>query len=274
MRRLWLPVTLGFVLGVVAGLYYAWTINPVNYVDTAPASLRRDFKSQYVALIASAYIATGDLERATARLGLFPESGNPQALAALAQEWLGPGHPPSEARALVLLAADLGGAPLAQPATPARRIPPSPAATAAAQSTNTAPSLTPTLRQPTPPPSATPTPTPAAAFRLLSREEICDPRLTDPLIQVLTQDSSGAPLPGIRVDVLWDAGEDSFYTGLKPELGAGYGDFAISVGVTYALQVFPSGVVIRDLQSGDCFSPAGEPFPSSWRLIFQQPAAP
>ncbi len=274
MRRLWLPFALGFVLGVVAGLYYAWTVNPVNYVDTAPASLRRDFKSQYIALIASAYGATGDLERAAARLELFPEDNDPQTLAALAQEWLAPGHPPSEARSLVLLAADLGGAPLAHFATPARGAAPSPTSSAVVRPTTASPRLTPPSPKPTPPPGPTPTPTPEAAFRLLSREEICDPRVTDPLIQVLAQNSSGAPLPGIRVDVIWDTGEDSFYTGLKPEMGAGYGDFTMSDGVTYALRLSPGGDVIHDLQSGDCYGPSGEYFPSSWRLTFQQPTAP
>jgi hypothetical protein len=273
MRKLWLPVVLGFSLGVMAGLYYAWTINPVEYVDTAPASLRRDFRSNYLALIASAYAATGDFERVTARLALFPETGQAEALAALAQEWLAAGHPESEARALARLVGDLRARRTPYPSATVRgSLRASPTGTIPPSST-LLPSTTATPFMRTPSPSATPSATLVASFRLLSREQICDPSLTDPLIQVLTQGATGEPLPGIRVDVIWDAGQDTFYTGLKPELGAGYGDFTMSQGVNYALQISPGGDVIRDLQPGDCFGPDGEYFLSSWRLIFQQPTA-
>jgi hypothetical protein len=94
------------------------------------------------------------------------------------------------------------------------------------------------------------------------------------MIQVVVRDSAGDPLPGIRVIVFWDAGEDTFYTGLKPEQGAGYADFRMQEDVTYALQLAGGGAVIRDLRVADCFSPDGEYYPGSWELIFQQPAAP
>ena len=59
---------LGLLLGFAAGLFYSWTINPVEYIDSSPDSLREDFKSDYLTLIASAYVATGDADRARARL--------------------------------------------------------------------------------------------------------------------------------------------------------------------------------------------------------------
>lgn len=274
MRRLWLPVALGFILGVIAGLYYAWRVDPVEYVDTAPASLRGDFKSQYLALIASAYASTGDFERATARLRLLPEFKRPETVAALAREWLTPSHLGSEARALARLAGDLGASPITAPSAPAPTTSPSPGdATPTRLSSAPARSATPTPLGRTPSPSASPTATTVASFRLLSREQICDPSIKDPLIQVLTQGANGAPIPGIRVDVIWDTGQDSFYTGLKPEIGAGYGDFTMSEGVTYALQLSTGDDVIRDLQTGDCYGPQGDFYRSTWRLIFQQPAA-
>ncbi|MCX6071293.1 MAG: hypothetical protein NTU91_10615, partial [Chloroflexi bacterium] len=58
-----LPLLAALALGIAAGLYYAWGVNPVSYTDTSPASLREDFRADYLTLIASAYDATGDLPR-------------------------------------------------------------------------------------------------------------------------------------------------------------------------------------------------------------------
>ncbi|HLF81400.1 MAG TPA: hypothetical protein VI410_06490, partial [Anaerolineales bacterium] len=93
----WLPLLLGLGLGLAGGLFYSWIVNPVEYVETAPGSLREDFRSDYLALIAAAYSSHGDLVRARARLALF-EGLNPAGeLAALAQRRQASGHPISEA---------------------------------------------------------------------------------------------------------------------------------------------------------------------------------
>ena len=39
----WLPLLLGLGLGLAGGLFYSWIVNPVEYVETAPGSLREDF---------------------------------------------------------------------------------------------------------------------------------------------------------------------------------------------------------------------------------------
>ena len=53
-----------FALGLAGGLVYAWAINPVSYTDTSPASLRGDFRADYLTLIAVAYDATGYIKSA------------------------------------------------------------------------------------------------------------------------------------------------------------------------------------------------------------------
>ena len=67
-----LAVVLAMLAGAALGLFYAWVISPVKYVDTAPASLRADFQADYLTLIAAAYSDTGDLVRARARLAGRP----------------------------------------------------------------------------------------------------------------------------------------------------------------------------------------------------------
>jgi hypothetical protein len=59
---------IGLVLGLVLGLGYAWRIQPVAYYDTAPDSLRQDYRVDYILMVAQGYQAEGDLRLALLRL--------------------------------------------------------------------------------------------------------------------------------------------------------------------------------------------------------------
>ncbi|UCD42166.1 MAG: hypothetical protein JSV69_00675, partial [Chloroflexota bacterium] len=87
-RGRWYLLT-GFVIGAVLGLVYAWLISPQQTPDTSPASLQPEFKDQYRAMIAAAFVATGNLPRAEARLALLGESDSVIALSEQAQRTLG-----------------------------------------------------------------------------------------------------------------------------------------------------------------------------------------
>jgi len=258
-RGHWLPILAGLVLGIGGGLFYAWRVDPVEYTDTAPASLRADFEASYLSLIASAYSATGDLSRAQARLAVFADPDPAGSLAALAQQLLAAGVPASEAGALAALARDLGS----QPAT----LPPEQTVTPSRTPTQT---RTPTITT-TPLATRTPTPTPGAPFAVSEQEQICDASLPGPLLQVIVLDASGQPVPGVEVIVIWDEGQDHFFTGLKPELGLGYGDFLMEEGVSYAIQLGRGQETITGLTAEDCADDEGGFYPGSWRLEFVQP---
>jgi len=58
----------GLLFGLLIGLLYGWIIRPVEYVDTAPASLRTDHRADFVLMIAEAYTQENDLELARVRL--------------------------------------------------------------------------------------------------------------------------------------------------------------------------------------------------------------
>jgi hypothetical protein len=109
-RGPWYLLT-GLVLGIGLGLIYAWVFQPVQYVDTSPASLRSDFKDQYRALIAAAYLANGDLLRARARLELLKDKDMFRTISEQAQRTLAQQGSDADARALGLLAIALGQAP-------------------------------------------------------------------------------------------------------------------------------------------------------------------
>lgn len=239
------------LLGLAGGLYYAWLINPVEYVETAPDSLRADFRDDYLALIGAAYSGTGDLIRARARLALFPNLDPESDLPAIAQQRFAAGLP--DANGLALLAGELAGS---EQSTPV----PSPS--------GAPPTVSPTQR----PATATPRPSPTAGapFTLAEQQLVCDPQLLETLIQVEIFDAAGDPVPGLEILIVWDSGQDHFFTGLKPELGLGYGDFGMSPGITYTLRLQDSGPPVTDLSAQDCQSDDGPDYPGSWYLRFEQ----
>ena len=83
-RVRWLAFLIAIAVGMGIGLYYGWVVSPVAYVDTAPNTLRADYKADYVLMVAEAYQADGDLEsarRALALLGSDPVAAVQKAVA-------------------------------------------------------------------------------------------------------------------------------------------------------------------------------------------------
>jgi hypothetical protein len=168
----------------------------------------------------------------------------------------------TEAQALARLAADVAGRATDSPATPTPR-------------QSQAPRSTPTVaRSPTARPSPTVTQTPGAPFRVDTREIVCDPARPTPRLQVLILDSAGQGVPGMEVVVVWDDGQDRFYTGLKPELGIGFGDFSMTEGVTYTVRLAESDALVTGLASQECTDDSGGSYPGSWLVTFLQPETP
>jgi hypothetical protein len=67
----WIGFILAILVGVAAGLAYGWIISPVRYVDTSPDTLRIDYKTDYVLMVAEAYQNESDLGLAVRRLALL-----------------------------------------------------------------------------------------------------------------------------------------------------------------------------------------------------------
>jgi len=59
---------IGLIVGLAAGLIYGWMLRPVEYVDTAPDSLRADYRTDYVLMVAEAFAGDDDLNLAQMRL--------------------------------------------------------------------------------------------------------------------------------------------------------------------------------------------------------------
>jgi hypothetical protein len=70
----WFRFLVAILVGLSLGLIYGWLINPVEYVDTSPATLRIDYKTDYVLMVAESFQKEGDLALVAYRLALLGET--------------------------------------------------------------------------------------------------------------------------------------------------------------------------------------------------------
>ena len=72
MSRLrWLFFALFIVVGFGLGLFYGWVLSPVQYVDTTPANLRADFRTDYTLMVAETFQRDHSTENAARHLALL-----------------------------------------------------------------------------------------------------------------------------------------------------------------------------------------------------------
>jgi len=78
----WIRFLISILVGLAIGLIYGWLISPVSYVDTSPNTLRIDYKTDYVLMVAESYQSEKDLVQATRRLAML---GGPSQIEIVAQ---------------------------------------------------------------------------------------------------------------------------------------------------------------------------------------------
>jgi hypothetical protein len=98
----WILFLITIGIGAAAGLYYGWVINPVEYTDTSPDSLRSDYKVDYVLMIAEAYQVDADLTLAIRRLAVLGD-GTPEESVNKAINFAASFNPPYPASDLALM---------------------------------------------------------------------------------------------------------------------------------------------------------------------------
>jgi len=267
MKRaaLFLVAVAALAAGVAGGLTYTWVLAPVEYTDTAPDALHIQDKLVYAALIGDLYVCEQDLEQAESRLAELDLEASGPALTSLIELYLDSGGRPEDARNLAQLARDLGASGgvllvFGSRPEPTPTVTPSPLQSS------------PQTLQPDVTPSPFPTLTPVPEFRLTEQTALCAAAGAAGQITVLVQDATGKGLPGVEVVVSWPAGQDRFYTGLRPERGIGYADFEMSPGVEYGVGLSESAGDTAEglsakLRPGICPT---ETLALNWRLIFEQ----
>jgi hypothetical protein len=283
LKRIHWVSLIALIAGLGLGILFSWVLFPVRFVDTTPDTLRADFKDGMRSMIAASYAATGNLERARARLALL---GDPDPLAALnaqAQQMLAAGDAFEDVQQAAQLAAALQQQ--SQSSQAATEIPsstPTPVYTISADA-SPLPGLTETIipeqiieppatvSTPTPRPTRTPTPVPARTYELIAQDTLCQVDLQDGLLQVIVTDARRRQVAGAEIVVTWDGGEEHFFSGFKPELGNGYADFVMQAGILYSVRVGVSGVPVTNVTLPACTAEDGSSFTGVIRLSFQQP---
>ena len=76
----WIFIVLALILGAAIGLVYGWYIDPVDFFDLTPDTLRADYKADYVLMTAEAYSVDQDPGLAARRLAIFGTK-SPSAIA-------------------------------------------------------------------------------------------------------------------------------------------------------------------------------------------------
>jgi len=260
---------MGVAIGLALGLTLTWVVWPVQYYDTDPVDLRAEHKEDYIVLVGAAYAVDGDLARARARLAKLEEKDIASVVAGLTERYLREGRDAEETRGLAKLADALGvrtSAMLVYIATP----------TPLPTFTPTGPFIAlgpPPPMVPTPAPLMTagsPEPTAWPEVVLVEKRRFCEGQGGGRIL-VYVRDREGQGLPNVKITISWPEGRDEFFTGLKPEEDPGYADFAMQPGIMYNLAIADENVagLSTEFSAADC-PDAGQPVPSSWRLVFQR----
>ncbi len=83
-------------LGAVIGNYYATEINPVNIVDAPPDTLRQDFRTDYVLMVAEVYSLEKDPALAARQLALLGSDQPEEIINSALLFALDQSYPPSD----------------------------------------------------------------------------------------------------------------------------------------------------------------------------------
>lgn len=82
----WIRFIIAILIGIGLGLFYGWVIDPVEYIDTTPDSLRQDYKTDYVLMVAEIYQSERDPSMAERRLN-YLGSGDPLEVVRNAEQY-------------------------------------------------------------------------------------------------------------------------------------------------------------------------------------------
>ena len=286
----WL-LLLGLLLGLPTGLFYTWKVSPVAYYDTYPPLLHRQYRADWIQLVAYAHGYQPNLKHTQILLRDLPPEEVKTQLATALDRAVNSGQELHVLQHLAALAkeygvdnlvvqmytgnqtAELFTTPHAVATTPPTRTPP--------------PTSTP---RPSPSPTATldpklffilPTPTPdLSPYTITATTRSClpAPRIALSFTHRITITTRGKEklvtqgLPGVDLWLLWTEGADHAVTGLRPTQGLGYVDFQVAPEQTYNLYITnPTGVPLTTLQIQPCQT--GEESWTSWLLeVHYEPA--
>lgn len=240
-----------FAIGVAVGLAVAWGVFPVQYTNADPSDLRSSYKDEYIRMIGAAFALDGNLARARLRLSQLNLGTPSTAVSEFMARQGSKDRNAKVATALVHLSSALGA-----PST--------------IQANNT---RLQTGSEETGIPRVLPTQT-LPVYELVERTAIsCTDEPEEAHLRFVVRAEDGKELPNVGIQVRWQGGEETIFTGLKPERGIGYADLLVRPG-TFAVsilngQIEPiSGLVVAEPTANCQFD--SNMNPRGWKLVFQR----
>ena len=267
----WLLLSL--VIGLIGGLYYAWVIEPVIFTDASPARFNDEYRETYILLVSQSYAVNDNWPLAQQRLAALDDPEIAETVNSLLETAVRQQRPAPLLEQLAIVARQLGAEgqaiALFAPTLPASNSQPTPTPAI----TNTPPPAATPTNTPVPLPTGTVSPTatrPATAtpqpnYRLTEQSRLCAEDEPISRIEIVVVDAFLNDLPGIEIEVSWQNGSDSFYTGFKPENGRGYADFEMSPDVSYTVRLPDGSPEVSGLRLETCVSGLS----GGWQLTFQ-----
>lgn len=82
----WILIFIALILGIAGGLAYGWLVDPIEFFDLTPDTLRADYKTDYVLMTSEAYRFEQDPGIAARRLAIFGAQ-SPSAIATEALDY-------------------------------------------------------------------------------------------------------------------------------------------------------------------------------------------
>jgi len=67
----WFKFFLVIILGIILGLIYGWVMSPLQYRDTTPITLRYDYKTDFVLMVAEDFSTSQNADKAGRQLALL-----------------------------------------------------------------------------------------------------------------------------------------------------------------------------------------------------------
>jgi hypothetical protein len=298
---IWTALLLGIILGMAAGLYYAWVVQPVAETDIAPWQLedmdsavttgeedenRLVDRDAYIIAVMMAYNYDGNLTQAVQRLVdlRLPDNDPIQYVADTACRLATSGYVDSNSRRNAVRSMMRFYQSQGKTGCADQMIMMDPGRSTPIPQVIVLP--TPTLLPPatkTPPPLSTLFPTPTSSgfvplptsqqtlsFVVANVSPFCDAQSPGVIEVRVVERFSGAELPGYAVRVRGDDEESVFHTGLKPERGLGYADFDMMPGQSYIIEMPGlSDPYQNPLEASTCFDDvSGQQSVQSYRVTF------
>ncbi len=235
---------LSLIAGIALGLVITWGILPVEFKNADPADLRQRLKDDQVRMISATYALDGDLAAAQRRLTQLGITNLTQTFDDLiAREKL----TLTESTTQVALT-DLGTA-------------------LGLKLSSVSPRPTPTVT------TASPT-EPPLMFTLVEHTLLgCVEEPEAAHLRIIVRDEHGHDLPNVAIQIRGETGDETLYTGLKPERGVGYADYEAAPG-TYAVTILnAASETVSNITIGaaptNCLADRNAT-PRGWRLVFQR----